>query len=262
MTDILAEINQRKIAHIAVKKSLISLSEVKERAIEAPPVRGFTKALENKIQQGLIGLIAEIKRASPSKGLIREDFSPPNLAQAYANAGAACLSVLTDEPYFQGKDGYLIQARDAVSLPVLRKDFILDPYQVYESRMLGADCILLIMASLSLEKAQELEALTHSLGMDVLVEVHTKEELLQALQLKTKLIGINNRDLKSLHVDLAMTENLAKFVPQDRLLVAESGIYAPADIQRLRKVGAHCFLVGESLMRQEDVEAATRKLLS
>lgn len=262
MADVLAEICARKRDHVRNRESLIPLDEVKARAYEARPVRGFIRALENKIHQGSIGLIAEIKKASPSKGLIREDFSPPDLARAYARAGAACLSVLTDEPYFQGHDGYLVAARDAVSLPVLRKDFMLTPYQIYESRMLGADCILLIMAALSRAQAQELEGIAFDLGMDVLIEVHNKHELNEAIHLRSRLIGVNNRDLKTLAVDLATTEALAQDWPAGRILVAESGIYSPADIARMRRIGAHCFLIGESLMRQTDVEAATRALLA
>lgn len=262
MSDVLAKICADKYGHIARCKAAIPAAVLADMARSTPAPRGFQNALRTAVATGRYGLIAEIKKASPSKGLIRTDFDPPALARAYARGGATCLSVLTDELYFQGSDEYLRQVRASVDLPIIRKDFMLDSYQVVEARALGADCILLIMAALSDEQAAELEAAAAEYGLDVLVEIHDGAELDRALKLKSKLLGINNRNLKTLTVDLATTEELAAKVPGGTLLVAESGLYTKSDLDRMARVGARCFLVGESLMRQADVEAATRLLLT
>ena len=261
MHDVLARICADKREHIAACKAARTLADVESDARRASPPLGFINKLESTLAGGPFALIAEIKKASPSKGLIRSDFDPPALARSYRDGGAACLSVLTDVPYFQGHDSFLTAARDAARLPCLRKDFTLDPYQIYEARALGADAVLLIMAALDDVEAGELAACAEGVGLDVLVEVHDAAELDRALRLKSRLIGINNRNLKTLTVDLATTLSLAPRVPSDRLVVAESGLHYHDDLVRMSKVGARCFLVGESLMRQPDVTTATRKLL-
>lgn len=260
--DKLAEICARKREHVAHMKSVRSLMDLSEMAAQTTAPRGFAKAMQHAKAENRIGLIAEIKKASPSKGIIRADFDPAELAKAYAESGATCLSVLTDEPYFQGHDDYLAQARNACALPVLRKDFIVDTYQIAESRALGADCILLIMAAISDYQAQEFEDAATLQGLDVLVETHDEWEMERALKyLFSPLIGVNNRSLKTLEVDLATSERLCPMIPAERLAICESGISTPSDIARMAGIGVSSFLVGESLMRQEDVRAATKTLL-
>jgi indole-3-glycerol phosphate synthase len=261
-TDVLARICDDKRAEVERRKRARPIDAVIAAARAASAPRGFIAALESKAATGVPALIAEIKKASPSRGLIRADFDPPTLARAYAAGGAACLSVLTDEPYFQGQDAHLQAARAATSLPVIRKDFMVDPYQVYEARAIGADCILLILAALDDTMARTLLQTAQDLGMDVLAEVHDAAELDRALALPGAMIGINNRNLKTLKVDLATFEALAPRVPRDRFLVAESGMKTAADLARLQAAGARAFLVGESLMAQPDVASATRALLS
>ena len=261
MSTILDRIKTYKLAEVAERKAARPLPVVEDAARAAPAPRGFARALV-EASQGGYGLIGEIKKASPSKGLIRADFDPPALARAYEDGGATCLSVLTDTPSFQGADDYLLAASAAVKLPCLRKDFLLDPWQVAESRALHADCILIIMAFVSDAQAAELEAAAIAWKMDVLVEVHDRAELDRTALLQSKLIGINNRNLHSFEVTLDTTRDLARRVAEDRLIVAESGLYTPADLADLAAYGARCFLIGEALMRQADVTAATRAILA
>ncbi len=258
MVDILKKIQAYKLDDVAKRKAARPFAQVEKAAAQASPVRGFRNALSDK--DGL-ALIAEVKKASPSKGLIREDFHPAKLAQAYERGGAACLSVLTDEPSFQGADEYLIEARDATSLPALRKDFIYDPYQVVESRALGADCILLIMASLEDAQAAELEAAAMEWDMDVLIETHDEAEVERALKLKSPLIGVNNRNLRTFKTSLDTTHRLAALIGDDKEIVCESGLFHYDDLASVAKIGVRRFLIGESLMRQADVEQATKTIL-
>jgi indole-3-glycerol phosphate synthase len=262
MSDILDTILARKAEEIEQRSKVRSLESVRARAEAMPPTRGFVRAIHGKLDAGAPAVIAEVKKASPSKGLIRKDFDPAAIARSYETGGAACLSVLTDVDFFQGSNLYLGEARNACRLPVLRKDFTIDPYQVYEARMIGADCILLIVAALEDGPMIEMANLANALGMDVLVEVHGIDELERALQTDCELIGVNNRNLRTFEVSLDTTLELVQAVPPDRILVTESGIATPADVARMRGAGVGTFLVGESFMREPDPGAALQRLFA
>jgi len=260
--DILKKILRHKEREVAARRAVVSLEQMERRAEDAPPPREFVTAIEHRIAEGKPAVIAECKKASPSRGVLRKEYYPAEIAKSYEAAGAACLSVLTDTEFFQGTDAHMQAARAACSLPVLRKDFIVDPYQVYEARALGADCILLIVAGLKDRLMQDLAWLARDLGMDVLVEVHNREELERGLMLRTPLIGINNRDLHTFHTDLQTTLDLLYDVMQDRTVVTESGIHTPEQVAMLRKRGVHAFLVGEAFMTAPDPGAKLKELFS
>ncbi len=262
MSDILNKILARKTGEIAERRARVSFPEMTQRVVQAPAARGFVKAIKQRISEGRAAVIAEIKKASPSKGLLRADFRPAEIARSYEAGGAACLSVLTDVDFFQGADEHLLEARAACALPVLRKDFVIDPYQVYEARTLGADCILLIVAALDDTRLDELAGLADHLGMDVLVEVHDAQELKRALKLNTRLIGINNRNLRSFETRLETTLDLLAEIPADRIVVTESGIHTPADVARMRTAGVHAYLVGEAFMKAADPGTKLKELFA
>ena len=262
MSDILKKILARKAEEVSERRARVRLAELRARAADVPPARGFARVLAAKIAAGDAGVIAEVKKASPSQGVIRADFRPADIARSYAAGGAACLSVLTDVDFFQGADDYLQAARAACALPVLRKDFTVDAYQVYETRALEADCILLIVAALDASQLTDLSALAHELGLDVLVEAHDGDELEQALQTRASLIGINNRDLRTFQTSLDVTLNLRGHIPPDRRLVTESGIHTRTDVARMRDAGIDAFLVGEAFMRAADPGAELKRLFS
>ncbi len=262
MSDLLARILARKREEVRERRARIALAELRARAAAAPPCRGFAAALRAQLTAGRPAVIAEVKKASPSRGVIRADFRPAEIAASYAAAGAACLSVLTDVDFFQGSDAHLQQARAACALPVLRKDFLIDAWQIHEARALGADCVLLIVAALDDAALREFAALARELGMDVLVEAHDADELERALALPEAIVGINNRDLRTFATSLDTTLALRARVPADRLLVTESGIHTPADVARMRAAGVHAFLVGEAFMRADDPGAALRRLFA
>lgn len=260
--DILQKILARKQQEIAERQAKTSLAELQSRLSQASPVRGFVSAMQGKMKQGKAAVIAEIKKASPSKGVIRQDFDPPAIAESYQQGGAACLSVLTDEDFFQGADAYLVAARNACDLPVIRKDFIIDPYQVYEARVMGADCILLIVAALEQQQLASLYQLAISLGLDVLVEVHDQAELQRALELDLPMVGINNRDLRNFNTSLQTTIDMLSMVPANCFVVTESGIHTRADVELMHQHQVNAFLVGEAFMRADDPGAALAELFA